>query len=167
MNSELYGFIGTLVGTIVGASSSIFATLITNKGNSRNQRRIENFKNNLIVKELQRENCMQAQETMLNLLRFTSLHLLDIINAEKNSNSPVSFDEKVNEKCSENIRKLNLITQRFSNRKLADQIIEFRSLCSEFIMIDDKTQGFNLMSEVKNKYEIAFDKIGEELRKNY
>ncbi|MDN3595298.1 hypothetical protein [Zunongwangia endophytica] len=167
MNSELYGFIWTLVGTIVGASSSIIATLITNKGNSRNQIRIENFKNNLIVKELERENCMQAQETMLNLLRFTNLHLLDIINAEKNNNSPVSFDEKVNEKCSENIRKLNLITQRLSNRKLAEQIIEFRSLCGEFLLTDDTTEGFNRISEVNYRYEIAFDRIGEELRKNY
>lgn len=66
----LWGLIGTFVGTIIGATASILATVIANK----NQLRLQ--ENNVLIdrqkqaREFQRDNLLKVQDVMLKLLRY-------------------------------------------------------------------------------------------------
>ena len=79
MEPLTWGFIGTLVGTLVGAAASIITTHINARNAIKIQNDLENYKRQEIFREFQRDNYLKLQETFLKALRLVSLlHLEEI-----------------------------------------------------------------------------------------
>ena len=64
MNPESWGFIGTLIGAIVGASASILTTKINSKNAIKIQEEIERNTRKERFRNFQRDNILELQETL-------------------------------------------------------------------------------------------------------
>lgn len=81
MDPLTWGFIGTLIGTVVGASASIFTTIINARTVSKNQNKLEIYKREEIFREFQRDNYLKIQESTYKAHRLVSLlHVQDMQN---------------------------------------------------------------------------------------
>ncbi|OXA93799.1 hypothetical protein [Flavobacterium hercynium] len=62
MDPLTWGFIGTLIGTVVGASATILTTIINTRNVSRKQNKLEIYKRQEIFREFQRDNYLKIQK---------------------------------------------------------------------------------------------------------
>ncbi len=85
MDPLTWGFIGTIIGAMVGASASIITTLINVQNSIKNQTNLEKYKRQEVFREFQRNNYLKIQEIFPSALRFAfKLHSIDVKNYYKN-----------------------------------------------------------------------------------
>ena len=79
MEPVTWGFLGTIVGTIVGASASIITTLITGRYSIKLQKDAISHERNERAREFQRNNLLELQNVLSSHMRLvTRAHLEDI-----------------------------------------------------------------------------------------
>jgi len=169
VNPESWGFIGTLVGTFIGASSSILTTRISSRSAIRIQEEAERNARKERYREFQRNNLLELQVKLTYCMRLVGKAYIEYLDNYKNSkdwgSSLLSYElDNEIENC---FRELSIKTERVDQNELRTEIINFRKLMIECLMA-------RTHESVKQKQLILFDtfekvmpKLGKELRENY
>lgn len=171
MEPLTWAFIGTLIGTIIGASTSIFTTYINVRSSARIQEKINKYTRDENFREFQRNNYLELQDTIHKSIRYVSLiNLEDLKNYKKTGKWQNSFllnpENDINSMIS--IRDLSFKTERVENeslrnklKKLIEKLKKVNNTSSE---LESKIILFELASNDINE---IMEEIGIELRKTF
>lgn len=87
MDAAIWGFIGTVVGTVVGASASILTTFINARNSARLQENADTLQRLERAREFQRTNLLELQEALSQHMRLIGrAHLEDVESFRKSEN---------------------------------------------------------------------------------
>lgn len=169
MDPLTLGFIGTLIGTAVGASASIFTTIINARNVSRNQNRLEIYKRQEIFREFQRDNYLKIQESTYKALRLvTLLHVQDMQNLKDSGQwqQGILNAENSNELLY-TVNDIVMYLERIQNEKVREEI---RKLTGKMLKVSH-TGGWKesnqILGEINLDISNAMKILGTELRNNY
>ena len=170
MEPLTWGFIGTLVGTVVGASASIITKIINARNSSKIQNDLEKYKREEIFREFQRDNYLKLQEIFHKALRLVSLlHLEEI----KSFNETGKWQKtQLNSESDKNLmialRDLSFYEERIENDPLREELKSLRKKISSVSRTSNKSESDNIMLDLmKNDFDRIMTNLGTELRKNY
>src|SRR5690606_15398929 len=123
-----WGFIGTLIGTVVGASASIFTTYINAKNSSKIQKEIQNYTRNEKFRNFQRSNYLKLQDTIPRSIRLiTLLHFEDLKNYKRTGEWQKTLLNSENDhNLMIAIRHLSIQTERVENETLRKKLKKLR-----------------------------------------
>lgn len=169
MNPESWGFIGTLVGAVVGASTSIITTRLNSKNAIIIQNEVDKNLRNERFREFQRGNYLQLQEK---LAISTRLIVKCFDEEEKHFRKSKEWrtnliDRELDEQISESLRQLLLLTVRIENNELRYKLEQIRIKMVECVLSETYEVSKRIRNEISKEYVILMNAIGEELRKNY
>ena len=170
MEPLTWGFIGTLIGTIVGASASIFTTYINAKNSSKIQENIHNYTRKEKFREFQRNNYLKLQDTIHKSIRLiTLLHLEDLKNYRRTGEWQKTLLNSENDHNSLiAIRDLSIQTERVENEKLRKKLKDLRKKLTQVNNTECKIESENIMFELAdNDINQIMEEIGTELRNYY
>lgn len=169
MDPLTWGFIGTLIGTVVGASASIVTTIINSRNVSKNQNKLEIYKRQEIFREFQRDNYLKIQENIykalgiINLMHIQGMQKLDDT-GEWHEESPNS--ENYNELMAV-IRDLMMYLERIENEKLRGEIRVILGKMTTVSSTSGWRQSIDLLAQITFAANDAMKILGTELRNNY
>ena len=170
MEPLTWGFIGTLVGTVVGASASIITTIINARNSSKIQNDLEKYKRQETFREFQRDNYLKLQEIFHKALRLVSLlHVEEI----KNFNETGKWQKTIlNSENDRNLmialRDLSFYEERIENDQLREELKSLRKKISSVSRTSSKSESDKIMLDLmKNDFDRIMTNLGIELRKNY
>lgn len=169
MDPLTWGFIGTLIGTVVGASASILTTIINGRNASRNQNKLEIYKRQEIFREFQRDNYLKIQESTYKALRLVALlHIQDMKNLKDSGKWQQGlWDTKNAEDLMYTVRDIVMYLERIQNEKVREEI---RKLTSKMMKVSQSSglqESNDLLAEINLDISNAMKILGTELRNNY
>jgi hypothetical protein len=169
MEPSTWGFIGTILGTIVGASASIFATYLNGKNTINIQKSTEKFKREELFREFQRDNLLKLQDEFSKGMRFIGKIHSESLNYFNKNNSGKGFkiSDNVDIGITASFQNLMKLTERVNNDKLREQIIEIRKSMARFSISEIESENHMHFKNLIDKYGLLMTEIGIELRKNY
>lgn len=169
MEPASWGFIGTITGTIVGATASIYATYLNGKNIANNQKSTENFQREELFREFQRDNLLKLQDEFSVGMRLIGRTYVESLKNYKKNNDWNSFElsEEVNIGLGNTFGILLKLTERVSNDQLRKKIIEMRKDMSSFIVDVSVVENNGFLRKLSDKFELLMIEIGIELRNNY
>jgi len=169
MSPESWGFIGTLLGAIVGASASILTTRINSKNAIRIQENVERNARNERYREFQRNNLLELQEKLAYAMRLvTKAYIDDVDNYEKSNNWKSSLlSPALDEEIGNCFRELSIKTERIGENEIRDEIINLRKRMTDSLM--EKTYKIAEQKQITlaNTFGQLMPKLGKVLRDNY
>ncbi|HHB51624.1 MAG TPA: hypothetical protein ENK75_01055 [Saprospiraceae bacterium] len=164
MNPESWGFIGTLVGAIVGASASILATMINSKNAIRIQEKIEKDARKERFRNFQRDNLLELQELLTHTLRLiVKAHFVDLENYKKGIKWRESkLNTKLDNEISDSFREMSIKSERIEKDELRNEIIELRRKMNECLCADSYEVGQVMLKNLIEKFDDLMPKLGKE-----
>jgi hypothetical protein len=169
MNPESWGFIGTLIGAIVGASASILTTKINSKNAIRIQEETEKNARKERFRNFQRDNLLELQEILsLTFRLIAKAHLQDLENYKKGTNWTESkLNTELDNEIADSFRELSIKTERIDNDELRNEISKLRRKMTECLTADSYEAGQGKLISLIKKFDTEMPKLGKELRSNY
>lgn len=169
MEPASWGFIGTILGTIVGASASIFATYLNGKNSVNIQKSTEKFKREELFREFQRDNLLKLQDEFSAGMRFIGKIHFESLNYFKKNNEWKGFrlSDNVDTGISTSFQNLMKLTERVNDDKLRAKIIDIRKDMARFSVSETESENLIYIKKLSDKFEILMTEIGIELRNNY
>ncbi len=169
MEPATWGFIGTILGTIVGASASIFATYLNGKNSINIQKSTEKFKREELFREFQRDNLLDLQGKLSHSMRLvTKAHLEDLEDYENTREWNLSsLSADLDKEIGDSFRQISIKAERIDNNELRNEIKQLRKKMTECLTANSfgARQG-KLLSLMKG-FDLLMPKLGEILRENY
>lgn len=169
MSPESWGFIGTLVGAIVGASVSILTTRINSKNAIQIQEDIEKNARRERYREFQRNNLLELQEKLAWAMRLvTKAYLEDLDNYEKSNNWKSSLlSPALDEEIGNCFRELSIKTERIGENEIRNEIINLRKSMADLLM--ERTYEIAKQKQINlaNAFSQLMPRLGKVLRDNY
>lgn len=169
MDAAIWGFIGALSGTIVGASASIFTTIF----NVRNTNRLQNDAHNLErierSREFQRNNLLELQDTLQNAARLTGrLHHENLLAAKESGIWGKSLiNEQLDQTVLSNNQKLTILIERIASDELRSNIKALRKTMTEIMFSKSELESENALRQVTDEFLATMEKLGTVLRQNF
>ncbi|CAM1366433.1 conserved hypothetical protein [Tenacibaculum litoreum] len=170
MEPATWGFIGTIVGTIVGALASIYTTYLNGKNTASIQNKSETFKREELFREFQRDNYLKLQEIIPKIIRLINLLLLeDKENYQKTREwQKASVNSENDNNLMNQLRELSIYTERVDNTDLREELKKIKTKAGKVLMTSSWSESDLIMSDlIKNDYDRIMENLGIELRKNY
>jgi hypothetical protein len=169
MDPATYGFIGALVGAIVGASASIGTTFISSWNSSRLQMKADNFQRIERARIFQRDTLLKIQESIQDAMRNAGqMHHQDVLAHREGGVWQKSLlGEELNNKVLNVNRELSLLTERVSNDELRDNIKLFRNKLSDCLFTASEDKGGFKFKQATDSWTPLMEHIGKVLRENY
>lgn len=169
MDSGMYGFLGTLIGAIVGASASIGATFIHSWQNSRIQIKGDDLQRVERARIFQRETLLRVQECIQDAMRNANqVHLLDIkLYKQTRSWQTSLLGEELDQKVLNVNRELSMLTERISNDDLRNEINELRTILTSCLLSSSEEDSEYKLNIAMQKWQQVMEHIGKVLREYY
>ena len=169
MNPESWGFIGTLIGAIVGASASILTTKINSKNAIKIQEEIEKNTRKERFRNFQRDNILELQETLSHTFRLIAkAHLQDLNNYKNGTNwNSSSLSSELDNEIANNFRELSIKTERIDDDGLRNEISNLRRKMTECLTAESYEAGQGKLISLIETFDNTMPKLGKELRSNY
>lgn len=166
MEPATWGFIGTLVGTIVGASASIIATYLNGKNSVTIQKSTEKFKRDELIREFQRNNLLKLQDEFTSGMRLIGkAHNESFHYYHKNKEwKGFKLSDEVDVGLNNMFQTLTKLTERVNNDKLRNQIIDIRKDMARFSVSEKESENHIWIKELGDKFELLMSEMGKELR---
>jgi len=170
MEPLTWGFIGTLIGTLVGASASILTTYLNNQNSVKLIREQDRLNRDSSFREFQKENYLKIQEAFHNTVRLTSLINIEDVKLFKETGrwqESISQDHS-HESLRSSLRDLAFYEQRIQNDGLREDLNRIRGKLSRVYNSLSMSESNEIMMDLlTNDYEKFISDIGNELRSNY
>ena len=169
MEPATWGFIGTILGTIVGASASIIATYLNGKNSLNIQKGTEKFKRDEVAREFQRDNLLKLQDEIVAGVRTVGRAHIESVNYYKKHNEWKGFrvSDEVTSALESMYQSLSKLTERVSNDKLRESIIDLKKSMGNLEAHETDAENDQYVKNLRDKYELIMTEIGTELRNNY
>ncbi|WP_422413633.1 MULTISPECIES: hypothetical protein [unclassified Endozoicomonas] len=170
MEPVTWGFVGTLLGVIVGASSSILTTIITARNNRKIQQDKNSYERSEKAREFQRENFIKLQDSLTNIARLiTKAHLEDVQYFRKNPDSksrPMLSNELDNEIRVSNTN-VAILIERVANDMLRNNINMLHSEMTNVLMTKNERDSTSALNQAHSLFQSVMKDIGSALRQHY
>ncbi len=169
MDAATWGFIGTLVGAVVGASASILTTVISGRNSAYLQKNTDTLERVERARSFQRSNLIELQDSLLDAMRFIGrAYVEDTMASKKNGEWGKSLlSKEVNQGILLSTRKLAILTERVSNDELRSDLKGLRQLMAQCLGASSESESVDLMQKVTSKFESFMEHLGIVLRSNY
>ena len=171
MGSALWGFIGTLVGAVVGASASILTTHISGRNSARLQEKEDTLQRLERAREFQRKNLLELQDSLLLHMRLIArAHLEDVKSFKEvdNNNKSNLLSTELNQELMVSNRKLTIITERIADDTLRDNLKELRNKMSDVVLKAKSVFESERMIQIAStRFEQFMVQLGVVLRSTY
>lgn len=170
MDAATWGFIGTLVGAVVGSLASILTTLIA----GANTRKLQSHADALLrlerSREFQRSNLLELQEALSRNMRLAArAHFEELDYRRKNSESKTRplLREDLDQELSESYRRLSILVERLADNQLRNSIKNLRR--DIWRVISAKTSDYDDTSfdVIVTEFEKITEEVGTILRSYY
>ena len=169
MEQTMWGFVGALVGTVIGGGVSILTTLITN----RTAHVIQSAKIREEVAEkarqFQRVTLIELQEALLVHTRLVARAHLEDLAAFRRSGSWQKnlLDDDLNESLRASNQKLAMLLERLASDELRRDLKVFRGLLTAATISETEDQAVQSFENASARLEDINQRIGEALRSYY
>ena len=170
MDAATWGFIGTLVGAVVGASASILTTLISSRNSARLQEEADTLERLERVREFQRNNLLELQDSLSQNMRLIGrVHLEDVESFQKSSSDLRSsfLSEELNQELMVSNHKVALLTERIADDTLRENLKELRHKMTDVLMAKSETESREMLKIASTRFEQFMVQLGVVLRSNY
>ena len=169
MEPATWGFIGTITGTIVGATASIYATYLNGKNTLSIQQSTENYKRKDRFREFQRNNLLKIQDEFSSCMRLIGSSYSEFNSSYKKTDKwfNTKLSEEVNFGLADSFRELLKLTERIENDDLRGNSTKLRENMSMFLIARSKNEGDKRMAELVDNFTDLMKELGIELRNNY
>ena len=169
MDSATWGFIGVLVGSLIGAAASIVTTAINNWNASRLQKNSNDFERQELARAFQRDNLLKLQDALQDSVRFASqAHFEDQKEYLKNGEwGKAMLSISIDENLLESNRKLSILTERIESNELRSEIKKFRHKVTDSLSTKSQSEAKAIIADIATSFPVLIEKLGETLRRNY
>lgn len=170
MEPLTWAFIGTIIGTAVGAAASIFTTMITASNSRKLQESAASIERSEKAREFQRNNLLELQEALSVGMRLTwRAHLFDTKQPQKSNESDRTalLPEELNQQIFNSNRQLSILTERVINDQLRESIRDLRESMTKVLMVRAEDKSFLEMNKVRVLHKETMELLGKVLRENY
>lgn len=170
MEALTWGFIGTLIGAVVGATASIVTTIINTKNTHALQLKADAAKKSGQHNDFQCENLMKVQDELSSNMRLIfEAHLSDVehYRANPTSNKKPLLKESLDAKIRESNQQLSIITERVSDDALRSQIHEARDQLTNVVMASSENESVHAINHVTSNTSLLMSNIGVHIRNSY
>ncbi len=165
MISLISGFIGTLI----GASVSIFTTYLNNRNSVNIQMGNESFKRAELFREFQRDNLLKLQEKMSASMRLVGRAHFEDLKSFKETNNWQSnlLDPDLDKDINESFRELSINAERIDNNELRNEVKRLKEQMDECLLANNLASRRGRIAKLTKKFEVVMSQLGEVLRANY
>lgn len=165
MISLISGFIGTLI----GASVSIFTTYLNNRNSVNIQMGNESFKRAELFREFQRDNLLKLQEIMSASMRLVGRAHFEDLKSFKETNNWQSnlLDPDLDKDINESFRELSINAERIDNNELRNEVKRLKEQMDECLLANNLASRRGRIAKLTKKFEVVMSQLGEVLRANY
>jgi hypothetical protein len=170
MEPVTWGFIGTLLGTVVGASASIATTFITANNSRKLQEGAESIERRERARDFQRNNLLELQEALSTSMRLIGrAHLEDVKSFRKNEDDNRSslLSEDLNQDLMASSRALAILTVRVSDESLRESLRALRSEMNNVLMAKNEVESSSALQRCSSDFEKTMENLGVVLRSAY
>lgn len=170
MEPLTWGFIGTLVGAIVGASASIVTTVINTKNTHSLQQKADLAKKEDRLKEFQCNNLMQLQDELSSNARHVfQVHLSDITYYRQNpdSNKKPLLPKDLDASIRESNQRLSILTERVEDDTLRDNINNYRNFLTKVTLASSEDESDYAMDLAFQNLPKLMESFGVHIRNLY
>lgn len=170
MDTATWGLIGTLVGTVVGASASILTTLISGTNSARLQEQADTLERLERARGFQRNNLLELQDSLLQEMRLTGRAHLEGVKSYRESGSEVRsnlLSEELNQELMISAGKVAILTERIADDTLRDNLKELRQKMTNVFMAKSETESIEMLQIASTSFIQVMVQLGAVLRSNY
>ena len=164
------GFIGALLGAIVGASASIITTLITGWNSRKLTQDADSLERKERSREFQRNNLLELQDVLLDGMRLTGRAHIEAIKSFKGGAiegrmPPIS--EELDQKLLESSRRLAMLTERIADDSLRESINILRGNMVDVQVATTEAESDTTLQDAISMFENTMKQLGVILRESY
>jgi hypothetical protein len=161
----LWGFLGT----IIGAGVSIVTSLISNRHEIIRQQRADSLERIERARIFQRENLLEVQQTIQDMMRyyFCMLHEDRIAFMQSGEWGKVRLSEEVNEGSRATNAKLAMLRVRIADDEVREAIKSLVSRIVKYHVAKTEEEADAIMDEASDSFTPLMERIGETLRSLY
>jgi len=170
MDAATWGFVGTVVGAVVGASASILTTLISERNSARLQNNADTLERLERAREFQRNNLLEIQDSLAKNMRLVGrAHLEDVESYRKDGSEGRSnfLSEELDQELMLSSRKLAILTERIADDALRNNLKELRQKMTDVLMAKSEIESSEILQIVSTGFEQFMQQLGVVLRNNY
>lgn len=169
MDSAIWGFIGTIVGAIVGASASILTTIINGRKSTQLQKERDNFDRLERYREFQRNTLLELQDSLSQNLRLIGrAHLEDLASYRQNDGVRSNLlSAELDQDIMLSNRKNAILTERISDDELRNNLKKLRQNMNDVLFAKSENESRNKLQIVSSCFEKLMEELGVVLRNNY
>lgn len=169
MDSAFWGFIGTIVGAIVGATASILTTIINGWKSTQLQKERDNFERLERSREFQRNTLLELQDSLSQNLRLIGrAHLEDLALYRQNDGVRSNLlSAELNQDIMLSNRKNAILTERISDDEIRNNLKILRQHMNDVLFAKSENESRNKLQIASSNFEKFMEKLGVVLRNNY
>jgi len=170
MEAATWGFIGTVLGAVVGASASILTTLISGRNSARLQEKADTLQRLERAREFQRNNLLELQDSLSQQMRMIGrAHLEDVEYFRKSGSGERSnlLSVELDQELMLSSRRVAILTERIYDDSLRDNLKELRQNMTNVLMAKSKNESREMLQQASDRFEQFMEQLGVVLRSNY
>jgi thiamine monophosphate kinase len=149
MDAGIWGFIGV----IIGAFSSIVTTVMVTRSNRLLQREASSFEREEMRREFQRNNLIELQDLLTNIMRLVAHIVSSNKLAEDSNHKMMTFN-----------RDINVRMERITDDSLRESVRRFQHEMTAFLLSEELTLTNKLPNELVTSFKQKMENIGVALR---
>lgn len=170
MDANLWGFIGAVIGTLVGATASIVTTVINAKSTYKLQAQANSDSRLDRARDFHRSNLLELQEILSDHMRLIAkAHLAHAAFLDQYPNAPEEF--RLSDELDESIRlanrKLSIRIERVADNTLREKIKAVRSVSNSVSDAKSADESYLMFQKAGEAYQEMETVLGAVLRSYY
>jgi hypothetical protein len=169
MDSVVWGFVGTIIGAVVGAGASIITSMIAARNAILLQREVNSADRIEKSRVFQRETIIEVQDVLLDCMRHAvKAHIQDLESFSKGGEwGRGMLTEDVNEGTLQSNRKLIVLIERVADDELRSKLRDIYAAINKVPLARTKTESDRYLSHMSDLSSDVMEKLGSVLRSNY
>lgn len=169
MDDSIWGFIGVIVGAIIGASASIVTTILSSNNAVRLQQGADSQERMERARAFQRETLISVQDCFNDALHLMmKIYLTDVDDNNKGAvwrKSPLNKD--IDEKHRDINRNLLILSERIADDSLREELSLLQSNILKAYLAPSRKEAETLVMSVCNQSDPFLKHVGSVLRSLY
>lgn len=170
MEPAVWGFLGTLLGAVVGAFASIVTIVVTARNARALQADADASERVERARAFQRDNLLVLQEALAVEMRLVARgHLEDLASYREGKLFPgqARLSEDLDYELLEAARRVAALTERVANNGLRSTIKSLRREMTGVLLARDATESEARMRDISSHYHAVIEQLGTVLRETY
>tara|TARA_B100001245_G_C22706235_1_gene343886 strand:+ start:203 stop:697 length:495 start_codon:yes stop_codon:yes gene_type:complete len=163
MENAIWG----LIGTIIGALTSILTTYLNSKNSLKIQTELEKSKREEKQSDFQKQNLLNLQELLYKNIRlFSKAHLKDLENYTKNNRWTDSrLSEELDESLGNSVREIWIYIERIEDEKFRNEAKEYARNFGAVMMAKEKDEAEFANRKMLENFISLMEELGKTLRR--